>query len=188
MRCLLLIFIDGVVIMYAIRRGIFETNSSSIHAISIPRKADIKNIPKSLKFFRQSFGWEVAIYSSLSDKLSYLYEMIFSSSYGAYHLSKLMKFLDKKGIDYTFPDPDCASYDGDMEFYEFDPESGNIDHGSSWGYDLDSFLNKLLNDDDLLSRYLFSHDTYIYTGNDNSEGDYPSYDRGLDYESFVKYN
>ena len=44
-----------------IRRGCFETNSSSTHAICIATE-DVLNIPKNIHFGFDDFGWEFGYY------------------------------------------------------------------------------------------------------------------------------
>ena len=57
-----------------IRRGTFETNSSSTHAICIT-KSDVKkcDLSKNVTFTHGEFGWEVEEYYGLWEKASYLY-------------------------------------------------------------------------------------------------------------------
>ena len=48
--------------MINIRHGLFETNSSSTHAICIAKKNDGLVIPQSLDFILNDFGWDERFY------------------------------------------------------------------------------------------------------------------------------
>lgn len=59
-----------------IRQSVFETNSSSTHAISIIKKSNITEYPDEVRFDKGDFGWDFEIYFNTSDKASYLWEAI----------------------------------------------------------------------------------------------------------------
>ena len=62
--------------MKQIRPGLFETNSSSVHAIVITKNNNIeipKNLPPILEMVTISFGWEIDRYNDFPSKLQYLY-------------------------------------------------------------------------------------------------------------------
>ena len=59
--------------MKQIRKGVFETNSSSTHSICIAKDAEL-TIPQSLHFSFGEFGWECDTLYSVSEKASYLYK------------------------------------------------------------------------------------------------------------------
>lgn len=143
--------------MIQIRRNVFETNSSSTHSIAIPRKIDRKDIPKSLSFNFGEFGWDF----DEVDPCDYLYTAIYYCDMGliAERLGKLRDFLERHDIRYTFGEPKPAWWDVNELDY------GSIDHA----YELESCgFFSILEDDDLLLRYLT--DGHVYTGNDN-DGD-----------------
>lgn len=142
-----------------IRRGTFETNSSSTHAICIT-KSDVNksSLPNYVEFEHGEFGWEVAEYHGLHSKASYLYQAICSCCYGdddrkENMLNRISKVLYEHGITCTF-EPDTSEW-GD----------GYIDHGS----ETIDFVEAVLNDEDKLLRYLFG-DSFVVTGNDNGDG------------------
>lgn len=58
--------------MINIRKGCFETNSSSTHSICISKLKDYK-IPSALYFKLGEFGWESRVYFGARDLASYLY-------------------------------------------------------------------------------------------------------------------
>lgn len=148
--------------MIQIRRSVFETNSSSTHSIAIPRKIDRKDIPKSFVFNFGDFGWE----DDEVDPCDYLYTAIYNCDQNMIteRLQKLSDCLERHNISYTFSKPKPAWYDTSELSY------GGIDHA----YELDSCgFFSILEDDDLLLRYLT--EGRVYTGNDNCDtySDYP---------------
>ena len=62
-----------------IRRGVFETNSSSVHSISITKNDFKGSLPKQFTIDNGGeFGWETCIYDAPSNKAAYLYQAIIS--------------------------------------------------------------------------------------------------------------
>ena len=49
---------SGVVNMLQIRKNVFETNSSSSHALALAKDADYKKHPDVVYFNQGEFGWE----------------------------------------------------------------------------------------------------------------------------------
>lgn len=141
-----------------IRNGVFETNSSSTHAICISKnKVDLNNLPSYVEFARNDFGWSFDVYTSIWGKASYLYEAILECYYyeAEEKLNHICEVLAKYGIS--------------CEFSSGDKYGGYIDHG----YETIDFVNDVLNDEEKLMTYLFG-DSFIVTGNDNSD-DYSDY-------------
>ena len=152
-----------------IRKGCFETNSSSTHAICITKNdVDKTKLPNHIDFVHGEFGWEDATYTTLRSKASYLYQAI-CSLYDCQKdekekvINKLTGMLESYGISCNY-EPDKDKDWGD----------GYIDHG----YLTINFVEAVLNDSDKLFRYLFG-DSIIITGNDNS---YDYQDRMYIYE------
>lgn len=127
------------------RQGLFETNSSSVHAIVITTNNNIeipKDLPPILELGEADFGWEVCKYDDLCSKLQYLYNACESCEI---YKPRLDAFLSEVGI----------------EMVDYTP--GYIDHG----YDTADFLEFVFSDINNFKRYLFSPDSFIQTGNDN---------------------
>ena len=74
-------------------------------------------------------------------------------------MDKLKDYLDKNNIQYSFEEPKWYENNEDKWLDE-----GYVDHS----YELREFLDAILNDDDMLTRYLFG-DSCVYTGNDNQD-------------------
>ena len=148
-----------------IRRGTFETNSSSTHAICIT-KEDCKGLGTHLDFKVGEFGWEYDHYSDIYSKASYLITAIlsFDKNEADIRLQLLKNILDSHNITYTLPElvEDSLEYGGKtIYYYNID---GYIDHSG----ETKEFLDAVLSDPDRLFRYLFG-DSFIITGSDNCD-------------------
>lgn len=147
--------------MIQIRQGVFETNSSSTHSICIPKKTN--KIVNQIYFGIGSFGWE----HGTADPADYLYTAILSmgdEEGKAKRLKKLTDVLNAHDIAYKFEKPKYLyEYDSDEPYYLND---GYVDHA----YALCGFVDNLLEDEEMLLRYLSAGE--VYTGNDNDDPDY----------------
>lgn len=150
--------------MKHIRSSVFETNSSSVHAICIPKNDNVY-VPKEVYFGHGEFGWSERLLSTLLDKAAYLNEAINSLEYDESEKfrEKLCYILKRHKIDVTFENNVYEIYSSGHSYYH----SGYIDH-SVCLYD---WIVDLLNDEDKLMRYLFSNDSVVITGNDNSDNE-----------------
>ena len=146
--------------MINIRKSLFETNSSSVHAICVAKENNY-DIPKSLHFIFGEFGWEEKVLSSVEQLASYLYTAIYvCGEDGSYDIGKYINYiyetLGKYGCNCDFETP---TYDKHYGWFD----SGYIDHS----YELKDFVDSIRHSEKRLLRYLFSPDSYIVTGNDN---------------------
>ena len=158
-----------------IRRNVFETNSSSVHAICMSNLASFEEqtAPSldSLKggvliFQHGEYGWEFETRNTTLERASYLYEALFD----VFSKDDLLKAeehisaaLEKYNIKCEFEEDNAGCWtDGEVIYKCSD---GYVDHGG----ELKEFVFKLLTDDEMLIKYLFG-DTLIITGNDNDEG------------------
>lgn len=187
--------------MIQIRKNTFETNSSSTHAIAIPKTLDPDDFTSfinnnsywSLEFKAEFFGWDIKkvnhlnyLYTAIClkcieriqvgvDEANYpIYKYIFNKDY-----SKATKYIGKilkeYSIKYKFrkPDPDRCW------------EIWGIDHAEC----LDDFLNAVFKDKTSLLKYLVNG--IVYTGTDNlSDGDIAIYDLdfGPNFDTYHKNN
>lgn len=149
-----------------VRRGTFETNSSSTHAICITKSEYRHNSFSHIDFEIGEFGWENDEYDSLYNKASYLITAIlsFDKDEADENLQKLKDILDSNNIEYTFPElkVDSWEYEGKKRYY-YDI-NGYIDHSG----ETKEFVEAVLSDSDRLFRFLFG-DSFIITGNDNDD-------------------
>lgn len=148
-----------------IRKKVYETNSSSTHAICIVK--DGYELKDHVDFHTGEYGWECEEYVDLNDKASYLITAILSmdKEYADEKLEKLKSILDENKITYTIPELDVKSWEyGSKKCYYYDIEDNYINHVE----ELKTWLEDLLSDSDKLFRYLFG-DSIIITGNDNDD-------------------
>ena len=151
-----------------VRNGVFETNSSSVHAISIcVSKIDNSLNGKTIKAELGEFGWEYSGYTSILDRLSYLWTAIasFSQNLEGYDKKKYLEDWEER-ISGIF-----RNYDITVEFES--PQQTNtwwyIDHYSELG----QFLADLDDNYNLLERYLLDYNSEVRTGNDNNDDERP---------------
>lgn len=142
--------------MRTIRKGVFESNSSSTHSIAIPKSCEATNF---ISFHIGEFGWgweEV-------DPADYFYTAIYETSNTESEVEEKIKtlkdILDSHDIEYYFGNAEThtSSYGNYLCL-----DNGYIDHGS----ELSDFVAELLNDGDKLIRFLSRG--LVFTGNDNS--------------------
>lgn len=148
--------------MIQIRRGVFETNSSSTHSICIPKKT--KRIVNEVYFGIGEYGWA----HGSADPVSYLYTAIlnlnpYNEDEVEEKLEKLTNILDDHGIVYKFEKPKLKKDSWSGEPYL---DIGYIDHVG----ELCEFVEAVLNDEDMLLHYLSEGE--VYTGSDNGDPDY----------------
>lgn len=145
--------------MIQIRQGVFETNSSSTHSICIPKKTN--RTDTFVEFRIGEYGWENR---RIDDTPSYLYTAILNAYYDEdtrnSKIEKLKSILNEHSIGYSFEKP---KWDDSWGYKYLD--SGYVDHAG----ETSDFIDAVLNDGDMLLRYLF--DGVVYTGNDNQDED-----------------
>lgn len=137
--------------MKQIRKGVFETNSSSTHSICIAKDCEI-TIPSKIYFRFGEFGWEEGTLQSVEEKASYLYTGLINCKRES-DFENVLAILEKYNIN-----TECEKRGID---------EGYIDHA---GY-LYQFLNDICSDEKKLLNFLFSDLSFILTGNDNSSSD-----------------
>lgn len=137
--------------MINVRNKIFETNSSSIHSVCISTKEPTR-YPKKIVFRQGDYDSTREDLTRMSQRASYLYELIMSNNdYDADRLRyKLEKFLDSKNIEYQFPKKHTYGY---------------IGHGP----EIHEIARAIIENEDLLNRFLFSNDSFVQIGHDCDE-------------------
>ena len=156
-----------------IRKNIFETNSSSTHAVSIFRGSNYV-IPERIEIYPGEFGWECREYSSPEAKLSYLYTWILSKCMSYEYNEVTEKYDDKydykklKDYQYRIKSKLLEAGVKEVEFNKCSGwfEEGYIDHSEDlYNDDLETIL------EDYFLDYVFNPASYIETGNDNDESE-----------------
>lgn len=163
--------------MIQIRQGVFETNSSSTHAISVVRHVNEQyEIPESIHFgLTGQYGWENNVYHNVSDKANYLW-IATCSQYSSLDdeatliriKADVTKILNDYGVKHvSFEDADYITSKYNSEQPPYLDIDGYIDHHS----DLYGWIDEMIEDPELLIGYLFHPHSYIHTGNDNNDTD-----------------
>ena len=150
--------------MVKIRKGMFETNSSSTHTIIV---TDQKTEPGNLVDFAiGEFGWEFSRLDTIDEKASYLYTMA-CEMLGRDVYQDLYEILVKYGVECSCSVPaKFVKFSGsDGEYLD----NGYVDHASDG--DAKEFVERMLNHEHALIKYLFSDESLVVTGNDNCDED-----------------
>lgn len=164
-----------------IRQGVFETNSSSTHAISVagyyPEDWNPSyRVPEKIHFaLDQEFGWEFETYEDTDSKAAYLWLIICDMHSDAKDLDDLKavrehieNVLYNAGVQEVTFDmgsyKECSWGDDGSLYLDY---PGYIDHS----YEAYDFAKALLENDEMLLAYLLDSDSVIGTGNDNSDED-----------------
>ena len=149
--------------MIKIRKSVFETNSSSIHSIAIPKSNDISFKPEHIHFGFDDFGWEI----EQVDNADYLYTAIVCccSDEEIEELKNLIESeLNKQNISCDFATPRFETYEWEGKVYR-SLNGGYIDHYEG----LEEFLSYLNTNKDKIVPYILNGRTF--TGNDNIDSD-----------------
>lgn len=147
--------------MKKIRRGMFETNSSSTHTIIIADEKFNKGSNEGcmVDFRIGEFGWETRTYYDTDAKASYLYTAA-CSLLGRDVYQELYEVLSKYGIMCMCAKPAVFKDYGSGKYLD----NGYIDHVDG----LHDFVNSLMSHEKLLMKYLFDERSFIHTTNDNT--------------------
>lgn len=157
--------------MIQIRQGVFETNSSSTHAISICEFRPNTALPEIVMFeTNQEFGWEFEDYTDICSKANYLwlaicykYDTLGQEDELIRVKATISQYLKRIGVRAEFEE---RRYIGnkwsDDKYIDI---IGYINHPE----DLDELVDAVLEKPELLYGYLFNSDSMVSTGNDNDE-------------------
>ena len=159
-----------------IRQGMFETNSSSCHTISI--SVGENQIPEKINFVGGEFGWSREFHSDTHTKAQYLWQAIIDNIGRAdvptiegklrFYKDYLTKTLQAAGVKEVEFDEvkivKCNYADG---FYI--DSDGYIDHGN----ELSGWIEDMLQPNRLIA-FLFCDESFVCTGNDNDDAGEPA--------------
>ena len=171
--------------MRKIRYGIFETNSSSTHAIVVPKevKEDGYDTYDSLD---HDYGFgreECRLCDNWDEKLAYAYMLLKDNDVEELDAFKnqVIEVWEKLfgNKDYTPTPKDVFNYidrdgsNGDLTgkdgFLILKERYGNyVDHAE--GLDGTDFIERLKTDDEFVKRFIFNRDSYITIGGDEYRG------------------
>lgn len=175
--------------MINVRKNVFETNSSSTHAICIA-KTNKQQIPENIEInfhdYEFEFGWEEDKRYGTNAKLAYLLIGILDNNNineASKKITSLSTMLEDFGVkSLKISGIEIHHYESAGEPY-FDEYPSYVDHSN----ELRGFVETLLENPELLKEYLFNDDSFILTGNDNSDDDI-SINVNYEYEEFYKGN
>lgn len=156
-----------------IRRGVFETNSSSIHSICIAQDATKNEYLETLRIQKGEFGWEFDTHDTPESRASYLYTAMDYYFHTDAERERFRRYITG-----------ALGTVGVKVIFEEDPGFSYIDHGS----ETKEFFERVLNDPEQLLNFIFNPQSVIYTGNDNSDEDIPDPENPENYEIFTKGN
>jgi hypothetical protein len=166
----------------SIRRNVFETNSSSTHSMCITKNNILDQKQNELSFRIGEFGWETDMLISPEEKAAYLYTaLIIRNKLDL--LQKVKEYLIMNSIQFDMQPPqydDDYDESSDYRFLKY----GYIDHSD----ELDDFIEGACEDENKLMRFLFSSESFIKTGNDNSSDCNTEIDVDYDHEEYYKGN
>lgn len=190
-----------------VRKGVFETNSSSIHTLVISHigENDINCDGQPVIFYCGEYGWGYDELCTVNERASYLW------TYLMYEYQDSYEYEDEHG--WSHPEMTrtqvvdllkkrCEEINVNAEFcFPTKDDYFYIDHCSDWTsagyYDeekreyvyrrVDSIFEKMLNDAQMLKNYLFNDKNFIVISNDNSDDD-REIDAPSDAEVYVKGN
>ena len=149
--------------MFSIRSQVFETNSSSVHAICVSSKNMMfeEHIVAKCGYY----GWEDKKYQDTVNRFQYLYAMVYRDPD---KLERFQSLLQELNVTYEIVNEDDHAY---------------VDHDE----EAEDFVSYVLDNPANLANWLFSSESYVKTGNDNSDC-CPPYPWGFDGEIFMKGN
>lgn len=160
-----------------VRRNVFETNSSSIHSISIIKNNNIKEYPETVIFGTGYFGWESDLYDDTEHKAAYLWQCM-KYAYDdrdslLNDIEKIENILQKYNIIAEFPYKfiEVKHYGKSEYTYSvYTDKNGNADDGYvDHGMEAKEWVHTIINDEQMLLNYLFDNKSYVTTGNDNDD-------------------
>lgn len=165
--------------MIEIRASIFETNSSSVHVLVIPKDTAI-SIPRKVFLSGGEYGWG---FGTECDTLNYFYQACVDQ--GREELETFFEYLKSKGVEEIHaPEINWVKSEWNGQEYEYaENNDGHIDHCGEIP------LDELFANENLLDRFLFGTGSFVETGNDNSDGcpDEDNYDHNI-YDTIEKGN
>lgn len=131
-----------------IRKGLFETNSSSVHTLVIGHHGQdiFANLPKRVDFKLDWDGYSYQIDDPIQYKANYLYHAIAHGWGPSQYIKAIKEYLDAYNIEYSFENP---------------LENENFDFRDNWDTPSGSIIDVILQDKITFMYFLFSEDTDV---------------------------
>lgn len=149
-----------------IRQSLFETNSSSTHAMILSKATDeLKPFPESLLIEVHDYGRnDDFVLEGALDKASYLLSMITSYCDGMFLLNKMLGYLKQDNVRVVFSK---YAYSLVKEAAKYDKQSYVDIYSDNSFVDIDSnFLDEVMKDIDSFNRYLFDDRSKVFLSSD----------------------
>lgn len=161
-----------------IRKGIFETNSSSSHSLSVSRMQNYDytslrehiDLDGILHIYPKDFEWEIRAYSFPYDKIQYALAMINMTEGEGRGKASVNDIYETEGFQLlksTIMEniPECKDVVVEAANESWNSPFGHIDHQSCECYES---LQHFLNDYDVtLEEFIFNIGVILKTDNDN---------------------
>lgn len=157
---------------FTCRPGIFETNSSSTHAMILTQeKKESYNFPEYVNLTGEEYGREEMVLSDLYDKLNFLFSMIVSYTDGAYQLVKFLSYLQMDHIRVVYS-PFAANIVKDYK-KAARKDGATVDLSESWnicdyGVVDSQFISDVLESLDSFNQYAFDERSLVFLGRDST--------------------
>ena len=171
--------------MIKIRKGVFETNSSSVHSIVIDVSQEPCVVDDVLTIAGGEYGWGYNELCSLEDRLNYLWQGIWDcagdkSPLGTHDewRQRIRKWLPNVSLE-DVPEGGIGDDDDEYASWYFP----GIDHGG----ELYVLLRQFMSNDKLLGDFLTNENSHVICSNDNSDS-YGFYYPDVPYIEFRKGN
>ena len=173
--------------MIQVRKSLFETNSSSTHAVVVHKHSDnkVEPVTEYLDDNNFLFGRQLLrILETITEKFAYAYIVVKDMSEYKKTPNDVKKFLD---IFFKVAKPYF-----DVEINEFDHNfviteqymhklikllNKKIEKADAWvdhieDFETNGFYDKLISDEDFVRRLIFDEESYITIGGDEYQGYY----------------
>lgn len=174
--------------MKTVRYGSFETNSSSTHAIVVPKQVnnDEYSLHDSLDHDYAFGREECRLCCDWDEKLAYTYlalkdlvdkktiknfkDKVIKVYNNVLSMEDVYESIELKAFfDYLDSDRDDGNITGDDFFYVLKPRYGKFVDHSYMLKDI-GFIERILNDEEFLKRFIFNRESYITVCGDEYRG------------------
>lgn len=145
--------------MKLVRHGVFETNSSSCHSLSVGNSGVYQSITPNednLIVIDDSyeFGWSQEMYTNTDERLAYAY--VYAMDWSREYKEEFFNTLQQVVCEHTGASAVLHNKGEDSGY-------GYIDHQSVE----DGELDYIFKDKGLLKSFIFDRDSWVETDNDN---------------------
>lgn len=162
--------------MKQVRQGVFETNSSSTHSVSVATTDVLMdtlyvNRDGAVQIEGREFGWEVEDYCDANTKAAYIAQQLFQhGGYSEHPVKDSSIPVDARIAIFEKVIKDQTGCDK-IEYVNIKPKVGEESYGWSDGSYIDhqsaGVGMELFNDPEQLRMFIFNKHSFLHTDNDN---------------------